>query len=89
MTMQRRYEMGSGGSCICPNCGAKIPHRRGIPCQEERCPGCDCSWKARITIACSRKNRQGSGGKARAHSKGGLPEQSTRGTMAIAYDIDT
>jgi predicted amidophosphoribosyltransferase len=40
MTVKRRYEMGAGGLCICPKCGEKIAHRRGIPCQEERCPSC-------------------------------------------------
>ncbi|MEJ2406633.1 MAG: ferredoxin [Candidatus Thiodiazotropha sp.] len=40
MTVKRRYEMGAGGLCICPKCGEKIAHRHGIPCQEERCPGC-------------------------------------------------
>ena len=32
--------MGSGGRCICPKCQATTPHRRGIRCQEERCPEC-------------------------------------------------
>jgi NAD-dependent SIR2 family protein deacetylase len=32
--------MGAGGFCICPKCEEKIPHRSGIPCQEERCPDC-------------------------------------------------
>jgi len=40
MAVQRRHEMGEGGSCICPKCGEKVPHRSGIPCQEERCPSC-------------------------------------------------
>jgi len=40
MTVKRRYEMGTSGSCVCPKCGEKIAHRRGIPCQEERCPSC-------------------------------------------------
>ena len=40
MAVKRRYEMGAGGLCVCPKCGEKMAHRRGIPCQEERCPGC-------------------------------------------------
>ena len=26
--------------CICPKCEARIAHRRGTPCQDERCPEC-------------------------------------------------
>jgi hypothetical protein len=40
MTIKDQKGMGAGGFCICPKCGKKEPHRRGIPCQEERCPGC-------------------------------------------------
>lgn len=40
MTRERRHEMGPGGECICPKCEERLPHRRGIPCEEERCPKC-------------------------------------------------
>jgi len=40
MIVERRHEMGAGGFCICPKCEEKIPHGRGIPCQDERCPKC-------------------------------------------------
>lgn len=33
--------MGSGGFCICVRCDVKIPHRRGVPCREHRCPECN------------------------------------------------
>ena len=34
---------GLGGSvdCVCPNCGESVPHRRGIPCAQSKCPKCD------------------------------------------------
>jgi len=32
--------LGPGGECLCPNCGYKIPHERGKPCQQETCPEC-------------------------------------------------
>ena len=32
--------MGSSGHCICPKCQTKISHRRGVRCQEQRCPEC-------------------------------------------------
>ncbi|WP_455212374.1 hypothetical protein [Kaarinaea lacus] len=38
--MENRHEMGPIGECICPKCGAKLPHQRSVPCQEERCPQC-------------------------------------------------
>jgi NAD-dependent SIR2 family protein deacetylase len=38
--MQSSQGMGPMGYCICPKCNYKTPHRRGIPCQEEKCPRC-------------------------------------------------
>jgi len=33
---------GDGGTdiCVCPNCGFKVKHIRGIPCVKKRCPKC-------------------------------------------------
>jgi len=40
MAREHRHDMGPGGYCICPKCEERIAHRRGIPCQQERCPAC-------------------------------------------------
>ncbi|MBT4033772.1 MAG: ferredoxin [Candidatus Marinimicrobia bacterium] len=32
--------MGSGGNCHCPKCDYSARHRRGVPCQDEKCPEC-------------------------------------------------
>lgn len=31
---------GPAGVCICPACGKKKEHTRGIPCYEMKCPEC-------------------------------------------------
>jgi hypothetical protein len=40
MQQEKRYGRGPAGFCICPKCGTKKPHKRGTPCQMERCPEC-------------------------------------------------
>jgi len=31
---------GPGGNCVCPNCGAQVPHQAGQPCNALTCPTC-------------------------------------------------
>jgi len=31
---------GPSGQCVCPECGTKAPHKRGIPCNQMTCPKC-------------------------------------------------
>jgi ribosomal protein S26 len=37
-----RRGRGLGGSpvCRCPGCGHTMPHDKGVPCSEVRCPQC-------------------------------------------------
>jgi len=32
---------GPGGDCVCPKCGAKVPHQVGVPCTSVTCPKCN------------------------------------------------
>jgi len=34
------FAAGPGGSCVCPNCGARVSHQLGAPCYEQQCPKC-------------------------------------------------
>ena len=37
------FGLGPSGECICPKCGTKTSHQRGIPCYEQKCPNCSSS----------------------------------------------
>jgi hypothetical protein len=32
--------LGPTGECLCPQCGEKTPHERGMPCYKQKCPKC-------------------------------------------------
>lgn len=31
---------GATGNCLCPKCGNREPHERGVPCLQKQCPKC-------------------------------------------------
>ena len=31
---------GPSGECVCPKCGAIVPHQIGVPCTQQKCPKC-------------------------------------------------
>ena len=45
---EHQHKMGPIGECICPKCEARIPHRRGVPCQEEQCLACGAKKMLRV-----------------------------------------
>lgn len=38
---QGGFAAGPGGECVCPKCGKKVSHDRGVPCNGIKCPDCD------------------------------------------------
>ncbi len=40
-TIEKASGSGPSGSCVCPKCGYKILHQRGIPCSSLVCPNCN------------------------------------------------
>ncbi len=34
------FGLGPSGECVCPNCGTKLTHQRGVPCYKHKCPKC-------------------------------------------------
>jgi hypothetical protein len=34
------FAAGPGGNCVCPKCGATVPHVAGQPCNQRDCPKC-------------------------------------------------
>ncbi len=33
--------LGPGGTLVCPSCGTKVIHQRGVPCYSVQCPSCN------------------------------------------------
>jgi hypothetical protein len=34
------FGAGPGGECVCTSCGHTVPHQRGVPCYQMKCPKC-------------------------------------------------
>jgi electron transport complex protein RnfB len=38
-------------NCICPRCGAVLPHRPGVPCFETACPNCGSPMTRQFNVS--------------------------------------
>lgn len=38
---------GPVGECVCPVCGAVVPHQPGVPCYQMTCPQCGAAMTRR------------------------------------------
>ena len=38
--MDGPFAAGPNGNCVCPQCGHKIEHVAGKPCNQQKCPKC-------------------------------------------------
>jgi len=34
------FGLGPSGECVCPSCGHRMSHPRGVPCYQQKCPKC-------------------------------------------------
>jgi divalent metal cation (Fe/Co/Zn/Cd) transporter len=39
-TQTKKGGEGPGGFCVCPSCGYKSEHKKGVPCSTLKCPNC-------------------------------------------------
>ena len=48
---RRGFESGGPpANCICPECGAVIPHQSNIPCFQTKCPRCGSPMTRRFVV---------------------------------------
>lgn len=48
----RRQGRRAGGvnECVCPKCGNKVPHTRGIACSTVKCPKCEIPMRGAFCL---------------------------------------
>ena len=39
--VEKAVGKGPDGRCVCPKCGYSVPHERGVPCSNLKCPKCN------------------------------------------------
>lgn len=44
----RGQGLGGTETCVCPKCKKEIPHQRGIPCIQQKCPECGVSLRGKF-----------------------------------------
>lgn len=44
-SIRRGQDLGGSADCVCPKCGEKVPHQRGVPCLQTKCPKCEAPMR--------------------------------------------
>ena len=58
---RKGFQRGAGNSfhcnkmsainCICPACNTKVPHKKGTPCFQTKCPDCGSSMLRQFDVS--------------------------------------
>jgi len=55
------FGSGPGGYCMCPSCGNKVPHQRGTPCHQMKCPKCGAPMTREFNQSYPQSQQTGTG----------------------------
>ena len=80
---------GPEGECVCAECGYKMPHKTGVPCNESKCPKCGAVMGPGTTEKASNENAgAGMFVERRADGKWYVVNKKNKKVVAGPFDFD-